>query len=300
MKIIAVLRLLMLSPVGLTLTNESVCEIMQSTFRICFENRLSDLLRKTAEMALADMIQLLFTRLPTFSRDSLPLLKKLKMRSIGSSDKSEKSKRNKSSLSASGQKKQKVKMEKSPNGKIKQKNVASTIGNATQKQKNEEGSENLSPNSDDPQKSLQLQNNKDEESGSQNDIKSPSTLTSPSSEIPPETPVFNVDADVLARSPLGSVADLSTMDESNEPNGDKSSNENKIISTEAGIPADCKPPEQPHSDTEIDITNIKPQGLETTTKGQNADKEGVEVKKETEFMSSNQLWRYLAFLRLFS
>ena len=46
MKIIAVLRLLMLSPVGLTLTNESVCEIMQSTFRICFENRLSDLLRK--------------------------------------------------------------------------------------------------------------------------------------------------------------------------------------------------------------------------------------------------------------
>merc|ERR1712226_5205 len=86
MKIIAVLRLLMLSPVGLTLTNESVCEIMQSTFRICFESRLSDLLRKTAEMALADMIQLLFTRLPTFSEDYLPLLKKLKMsRSMGSS-----------------------------------------------------------------------------------------------------------------------------------------------------------------------------------------------------------------------
>ena len=84
MKILAVLRLLMLSPVGLTLTNESVCEIMQSTFRICFETRLSDLLRKTAELALADMIQLLFTRLPTFSGDNLPLLKKLKMRSTGS------------------------------------------------------------------------------------------------------------------------------------------------------------------------------------------------------------------------
>ena len=105
MKIIAVLRLLMLSPVGLTLTNESVCEIMQSTFRICFENRLSDLLRKTAEMALADMIQLLFTRLPTFSEDYLPLLKKLKMRSIGTSEKSEKTKRTKSALSTAGQKK---------------------------------------------------------------------------------------------------------------------------------------------------------------------------------------------------
>jgi brefeldin A-resistance guanine nucleotide exchange factor 1 len=115
MKIIAVLRLLMLSPVGLTLTNESVCEIMQSTFRICFENRLSDLLRKTAEMALADMIQLLFTRLPTFSEDYLPLLKKLKMRSIGTSDKSETPKRMKSSMSTAGQKKPKVKSEKSPN-----------------------------------------------------------------------------------------------------------------------------------------------------------------------------------------
>ena len=57
MKILALLRLLMLSPVGLMLTNGSVCEIMQSTFRICFESRLSDLLRKTAELALSDMIQ---------------------------------------------------------------------------------------------------------------------------------------------------------------------------------------------------------------------------------------------------
>jgi golgi-specific brefeldin A-resistance guanine nucleotide exchange factor 1 len=37
MKILAVLRTLMLMPIGLLLTNESVCEIMQSTFRICFE-----------------------------------------------------------------------------------------------------------------------------------------------------------------------------------------------------------------------------------------------------------------------
>lgn len=35
------LRTLLLSPAGVLLTNESVCEIMQSCFRICFEMRLS-------------------------------------------------------------------------------------------------------------------------------------------------------------------------------------------------------------------------------------------------------------------
>lgn len=41
MKILMVLRTLLLSSVGKLLTNESVCEIMQSCFRICFEMRLS-------------------------------------------------------------------------------------------------------------------------------------------------------------------------------------------------------------------------------------------------------------------
>jgi len=86
MKIMEVLRALVLSQVGPLLTNESVCEIMQSTFRICFETRLSELLRKMAEHSLADMIQLLFTRLPTFSEESLPTLKRLKMRSSGHND----------------------------------------------------------------------------------------------------------------------------------------------------------------------------------------------------------------------
>ena len=93
MKILAVLRTLMLTPVGLLLTNEGVCEILQSTFRICFETRLSDLLRKTAELALNDMIQLLFTRLPTFNEENLPLLKKLKMRNSGQNEGKSKRKR---------------------------------------------------------------------------------------------------------------------------------------------------------------------------------------------------------------
>uniref|UniRef100_H2ZA16 SEC7 domain-containing protein n=1 Tax=Ciona savignyi TaxID=51511 RepID=H2ZA16_CIOSA len=74
MKILQVLRVLLLTKVGTLLTNEAVCEIMQSCFRICFEMRLSELLRKSAEHTLVDMVQLLFTRLPEFKEDSKNLL----------------------------------------------------------------------------------------------------------------------------------------------------------------------------------------------------------------------------------
>ncbi|XP_005995194.1 Golgi-specific brefeldin A-resistance guanine nucleotide exchange factor 1 isoform X2 [Latimeria chalumnae] len=70
MKILQVLRTLLLTPVGAHLTNESVCEIMQSCFRICFEMRLSELLRKSAEHTLFDMVQLLFSRLPEFKEEA--------------------------------------------------------------------------------------------------------------------------------------------------------------------------------------------------------------------------------------
>ncbi len=42
-----VLRTLVLTAAGVQLTNESVCEIMQSCFRICFEMRLSGACPKT-------------------------------------------------------------------------------------------------------------------------------------------------------------------------------------------------------------------------------------------------------------
>ncbi|XP_074647787.1 Golgi-specific brefeldin A-resistance guanine nucleotide exchange factor 1-like isoform X2 [Tubulanus polymorphus] len=86
MKILHVLRTLLLTPAGAKLTNESVCEIMQSCFRICFEMRLSELLRKSAEHTLMDMVQLLFSRLPQFKEDNKwvhNLTKKLKMRAGG-------------------------------------------------------------------------------------------------------------------------------------------------------------------------------------------------------------------------
>jgi golgi-specific brefeldin A-resistance guanine nucleotide exchange factor 1 len=42
---------------------------MQSCFQIFFETRLTDLLRKTAESMLVDMVQLLFARMPQFKEE---------------------------------------------------------------------------------------------------------------------------------------------------------------------------------------------------------------------------------------
>lgn len=68
----------MLNPEGSALTNESVCEIMLSCFRICFEPRLNELLRKNAEQTLKEIVQLLFMRLPQFSEErSVGSLKKM-------------------------------------------------------------------------------------------------------------------------------------------------------------------------------------------------------------------------------
>ncbi|EFN64799.1 Golgi-specific brefeldin A-resistance guanine nucleotide exchange factor 1 [Camponotus floridanus] len=84
MRILQVLRALMLSPAGDHLSNESVCEIMLSCFRICFETRLSEILRRTAEHCLRDMVHHLFTRLPQFVDDTrvLPNMKKMRTNSI--------------------------------------------------------------------------------------------------------------------------------------------------------------------------------------------------------------------------
>ena len=66
-RVVEVLHTLMRSPEGSVLTNESVCEVMLSCFKICFEPRLNELLRRSAEQALKDMVLLLFMRLPQFA-----------------------------------------------------------------------------------------------------------------------------------------------------------------------------------------------------------------------------------------
>lgn len=80
-RVVEVLHTLMRSPEGSVLTNESVCEVMLSCFKICFEPRLNELLRRSAEQALKDMVLLLFMRLPQFAddRSESGLLKKFQM-----------------------------------------------------------------------------------------------------------------------------------------------------------------------------------------------------------------------------
>lgn len=65
MRILNVLRELIVRGFS-SLSNEVICEIVQSCFRIAFEKRLSELLRRSAEAALTDIVRSLFLRLHTF------------------------------------------------------------------------------------------------------------------------------------------------------------------------------------------------------------------------------------------
>lgn len=69
MRVIEVLHTLIRSPEGAAVSNESMCEVMLSCFKICFEPRLSELLRRSAEQSLKDMVLLFFMRLPQFKED---------------------------------------------------------------------------------------------------------------------------------------------------------------------------------------------------------------------------------------
>ena len=65
MRILSVLENLIVQPFY-TLSNSLVCEIMQSCFRIAFESRLTELLRKTAVKSLSLMVRALFSRISHF------------------------------------------------------------------------------------------------------------------------------------------------------------------------------------------------------------------------------------------
>lgn len=95
MRVLQVLRALVLSPVGDNLSDESICEIMLSCFRLCFETRLSELLRRTAEHCLRDMVQHLFIRLPHFADDPRVLPNMKKMRTNGIENTRPKNRKNK-------------------------------------------------------------------------------------------------------------------------------------------------------------------------------------------------------------
>ncbi|EDW47538.1 Golgi-specific brefeldin A-resistance guanine nucleotide exchange factor 1 isoform X1 [Drosophila sechellia] len=69
MRVIEVLHTLIRSPEGAAVSNSSMCEVMLSCFKICFEPRLSELLRRSAEKSLKDMVLLFFMRLPQFAEE---------------------------------------------------------------------------------------------------------------------------------------------------------------------------------------------------------------------------------------
>ena len=256
MKIMEVLRLLFTSPVGLLLTNESVCEIMQSTFRICFENRLTELLRKTAEHSLNEMIQLLFTRLPNFSEENLPLLKKLKMRNPHGESAKQKKKHSR------------------PKTRMVQSKSSGNIPQEVAKETTDVvklGSDTGSANSPAP---LNIVNS------------NASLVTSPSE------PQFNVDADVLARSPLGSVADLTAVTSDNESTGGPESLPNQTsIETEEKQAEDNDEKNNEQSKADLEITVTSPKGTErpaATSPEVNEDKTEQASNEEDNNLDSSE------------
>ena len=62
LKIVQVLRTLMLSPEGSSLSNESVCEIILSCFRICFETRLNGRFKSSVEILKKKILSSVFSQ----------------------------------------------------------------------------------------------------------------------------------------------------------------------------------------------------------------------------------------------
>uniref|UniRef100_A0AC35TM01 SEC7 domain-containing protein n=1 Tax=Rhabditophanes sp. KR3021 TaxID=114890 RepID=A0AC35TM01_9BILA len=76
-KILECLKELLISSYGRLLSDEDVCEMIQSCFKIAFESTLSEMLRKIAEDTLRDMTEVIFSRLPTFQEDVRHLYPKM-------------------------------------------------------------------------------------------------------------------------------------------------------------------------------------------------------------------------------
>ncbi len=262
MKIMEVLRTLMLSKVGLLLTNESVCEIMQSTFRICFENRLSELLRKTAEHSLNDMIQLLFTRLPTFSEENLPLLKKLKMRNHGESGRS----RRKHHLAAGGSK-SRTKPAASPARQVQQSQAAQQVTEDSTAPKS------LPPMTSTPESNKEKlaspSTPRSNETVSMVATSSPvatavtsddsALASSPTLTSNPSEQQFSIDHDVLARSPMGSVCDLTAVQSDGESQG----------GPESLPPVTAEKPEEPSTaiEKQHEVEKVQPIEEQSSSQG---------------------------------
>ncbi|KAL1914448.1 uncharacterized protein VTP21DRAFT_8900 [Calcarisporiella thermophila] len=70
LKILQVLQITLTLPIGRVLSDEAVCEMMETGLSMCCQMRLSEMLRRSAEQAMRIMVQTLFERLKELGDDT--------------------------------------------------------------------------------------------------------------------------------------------------------------------------------------------------------------------------------------
>lgn len=76
LRILKLMESMLSRPEGCVLGDESVCEMMETGLSMCCQSRLSEVLRRSAEMAMVTMCQVIFERLKTLDIQSKPLEQK--------------------------------------------------------------------------------------------------------------------------------------------------------------------------------------------------------------------------------
>ncbi|KAL2436848.1 ARF guanine-nucleotide exchange factor 1 [Exophiala dermatitidis] len=72
LRILRLMELIISRPEGLLLGDESICEMMSTGLSMCCQSRLSEVLRRSAEMAMVIMCQVVFSRLKTLKVEQVP------------------------------------------------------------------------------------------------------------------------------------------------------------------------------------------------------------------------------------
>ncbi|KAH8705103.1 putative guanine nucleotide exchange factor [Talaromyces proteolyticus] len=73
LRILKLMEGMLSRPEGELLGDESVCEMMETGLSMCCQNRLSEVLRRSAEMSMVNMCQVIFMRLSTIQEDEVTL-----------------------------------------------------------------------------------------------------------------------------------------------------------------------------------------------------------------------------------
>ena len=72
LRVLKLMELLMSRPEGRLLSDERVCDLMSTGLSMCCQGKLSEVLRRSAEMAMVTMCQVIFTRLKGLEIETLP------------------------------------------------------------------------------------------------------------------------------------------------------------------------------------------------------------------------------------